>query len=237
MEGHAIVTTADTARSASALRIVLAAERLFALHGIDGVSLRQISAEAGSSNNSAVHYHFGSKEGLIAAIFHHRLPQIISERRLLTARCDPNDLRSRFEAQYLPVLNLADAPDNSYVSFVEQVQRRAMASEPSSADFPELPVEGQESHEEFRRDIDRLLGDLDEPLRAMRIAEAEVLCLHAAADRDRGVGTGTHLPSFELFVNSLFDGITGFLTAPASEATRRWVDRAGTVGDQRLRLL
>ena len=36
--------SADAARSASALRIVLAAERLFALHGIDGVSLRQISA-------------------------------------------------------------------------------------------------------------------------------------------------------------------------------------------------
>jgi AcrR family transcriptional regulator len=237
MEGHTAVTTADTARSASALRIVLAAERLFGLHGIDGVSLRQISVEAGSSNNSAVHYHFGSKEGLIAAIFHHRLPQIISERRLLTARCDLDDIRSRFEAQYLPVLNLADAPDNYYVSFVEQVQRRAMASESSPPVFPELPVEGHESHEEFRRDIDRLLADLDEPLRAMRITEAEVLCLHAAADRDRAVGTRAHLPSFELFVNSLFDGITGFLTAPASEVTRRWLDRAGNVGEQRLRLL
>lgn len=237
MEGGAAVTAADTAKSGSALRIVLAAERLFARHGIDGVSLRQISAEGGSSNNSAVHYHFGSKEGLIAAIFHHRLPQIISERRLLTARCDPNDLRSRFEAQYLPVLNLADAPDNSYVSFVEQVQRRSMASNPSQIDLPQLPVEGQQSHDEFRRDIERLLPDLEEPLRAMRIAEAEVLCLHAAADRDRAVASGAHLPSFQLFVNSLFDGITGFLTAPASEATGRWLDRAENIGDQRLRLL
>lgn len=136
------MTNADAATSASGLRIVVAAERLFALHGIDGVSLRQISAEAGSSNNSAVHYHFGSKEGLIAAIFHHRLPQLISERRLLTARCDPDDLRSRFEAQFLPVLNLAEASDNHYVSFVEQVQRRAMASATVRPDLPELPTEG-----------------------------------------------------------------------------------------------
>ena len=64
------MTDADAgAPSASALRLVLAAERLFALHGIDGVSLRQIASEAGSANNSAVHYHFGSKEGLIGAIF------------------------------------------------------------------------------------------------------------------------------------------------------------------------
>src|SRR5436309_15005638 len=123
------MTYADTdAKSASALRIVLAAEKLFAYHGIDGASLRQISIEAGFSNNSAVHYYFGSKEGLIAAIFRHRLPQLISERRLLAARCEPDDLRSRLEAHYLPVLSLAEAEDNHYVSFVEQLQRRAMAS-------------------------------------------------------------------------------------------------------------
>jgi len=231
------VTNGDAAQSTSGLRIVVAAERLFALHGIDGVSLRQISAEAGSSNNSAVHYHFGSKEGLIAAIFHHRLPQLISERRLLTARCDPDDLRSRFEAQYLPVLNLAEAPDNHYVSFVEQVQRRSMASETIRPELPDLPAEGRQSHDEFRRDLERLLADLDEPLRSMRIAEAEVLCLHAAADRDRAVGTGAHFPPFELFVSSLFDGITGFLAAPASDATRRWLDRAGDVADHRMRLI
>ena len=231
------MTNADAAKSASGSRIVLAAERLFALHGIDGVSLRQISAEAGSSNNSAVHYHFGSKEGLIAAIFHHRLPQLISERRLLTARCDPDDLRSRFEAQFLPVLNLAEAPDNHYVSFVEQVQRRAMASGSRRPRLPELPDEGQKSHDEFRRDLDRLLAHLDEPLRAMRISAGEVLCLHAASDRDRAVGASTDLPPFELFVSSLFDGITGFLAAPASDATLRWLDRAGDVAEQRLRLL
>ena len=85
--------TRASSTSASALRIVVAAERLFALHGIDGVSLRQIAVEAGSSNNSAVHYHFTSKEGLIRAIFQHRLPQIISERRMLGTHCDPDDLR------------------------------------------------------------------------------------------------------------------------------------------------
>ena len=229
------MTDADTAtRSASAVRIVLAAERLFSLHGIDGVSLRQISAEAGSANNSAVHYHFGSKDGLIGAIFRHRLPRLISERRLLAARCDPDDLRSRFEAHFLPVLNLAEAPDTHYVTFVEQLQRRATAS---STQLPALPDEGERSHEEFQRDVHRLLGHLDERLRELRISQAELLCLHAAADRERSVANGGPLPSFELFASSLFDGLTGFLAAPASAATLRWLERSGDLTDRGLRAL
>lgn len=51
--------------------IVRAALGLFAKHGIDGVSLRQIVAAAGQSNPSAVHYHFQSKEGLISAVIDH----------------------------------------------------------------------------------------------------------------------------------------------------------------------
>ena len=53
--------------------IVLAGERLIADHGVDGVSMRQIGAAIGSGNNSAVLYHFGSKEKLVEAIFEYRL--------------------------------------------------------------------------------------------------------------------------------------------------------------------
>lgn len=204
--------------SASALRIVVAAERLFALHGIDGVSLRQISGEAGSANNSAVHYHFGSKRGLIQAIFRHRLSRIIDERRLLVARCDPSSLRSRFEAHNLPVLMLAEASDNHYVTFVEQLQRHEVAFGPMLADLPE---EGQRSNDEFRRDLEALLPELEPPLRQLRITDAQTACLHAAADREQAVSSRADQASFELWVSSLLDGITGFLSAPASEATRR----------------
>lgn len=235
MASFELVTSPDSApTSASAFRLVIAAERLFALHGIDGVSLRQIAADAGSANNSAVHYHFGSKKGLIQAIFHHRLPQIINERRLLAAQCDPSDLRSRFEAHNLPVLLLAEATDNHYVSFVEQLQRHELAFGPELADLPE---EGRRSNDQFRRDLDVLLGHLETPLRHQRITEAQALWLHAAADRERAVAGGADVAPFDLFASSLLDGITGFLTAPASEATlRRAHDRTGTTAGG-LRLL
>lgn len=54
--------------------LIDAAERLFGEHGIKGVSLRQINTEAGQRNASAVHYHFGTKEELVRAIFLKRLP-------------------------------------------------------------------------------------------------------------------------------------------------------------------
>ena len=57
-------------------QIVLAAERLFAEHGIDGVSLRQIGVAAGNGNNSAVQYHFGTKDRLVQAVFEYRLPRL-----------------------------------------------------------------------------------------------------------------------------------------------------------------
>ena len=54
--------------NAAKRHLLLTAERLFAQRGCEGVSLREIAQAAGSRNNNAVQYHFGSREGLMAAI-------------------------------------------------------------------------------------------------------------------------------------------------------------------------
>lgn len=46
-------------------RIKRAARRLFALNGVDAVTVRDVIREAGAKNASALNYYFGSKEGLI----------------------------------------------------------------------------------------------------------------------------------------------------------------------------
>src|SRR3546814_11888057 len=66
-----------------------AAEDCFGEHGIDAVSLRQIAIAAGQGNTAAVQYHFGSKEGLLEAIFQHRLPAIDPRRKALIETLDP----------------------------------------------------------------------------------------------------------------------------------------------------
>src|SRR5256885_5409069 len=49
-------------------RLVRAGEQLFAAHGIDRVQLREINELAGQRNESALHYHFGSRQGLLDLI-------------------------------------------------------------------------------------------------------------------------------------------------------------------------
>ena len=56
------------------------AERRFAEDGIEAVSLRQIAAEAGQRNTSAVAYHFGSRAALVGALYEHRMTPINARR-------------------------------------------------------------------------------------------------------------------------------------------------------------
>lgn len=61
------------------LQILQVAERLFAEHGFEGTSVRDIAHEAGV-NVAMISYYFGSKEKLLHAIFSHR---IVSTRLIL----------------------------------------------------------------------------------------------------------------------------------------------------------
>ena len=64
---------------ATRTEILAAAERLFARDGFRGVSVRDITAEAGA-NIAAAHYHFGSKDELLLEIFRTRAAELNRER-------------------------------------------------------------------------------------------------------------------------------------------------------------
>jgi len=55
--------------------VFVAAERLFALHGFQNVSVRDITAAAGV-NLASVNYHFGSKDALLYEIFRRRTVEL-----------------------------------------------------------------------------------------------------------------------------------------------------------------
>ncbi|MFZ5720826.1 MAG: TetR/AcrR family transcriptional regulator [Pseudomonadota bacterium] len=104
-EGHAATKAA----------VFNAAERLFALHGFQNVSVRDITAEAGV-NLASVNYHFGSKDALLFEIFRRRTSELNRERaRMLheaNARHDGKPpVREILEAYFAPPLRWA-APDN-----------------------------------------------------------------------------------------------------------------------------
>src|SRR3954468_21475639 len=61
----------EEAQAATKAAVFNAAERLFALHGFQNVSVRDITAEAGV-NLASVNYHFGSKDPLVFDISRRR---------------------------------------------------------------------------------------------------------------------------------------------------------------------
>jgi AcrR family transcriptional regulator len=65
--------------AATKAAILAAAERLFALHGFQNVSVRDITARAGV-NLASVNYHFGSKDALLFEIFRRRTAELNRER-------------------------------------------------------------------------------------------------------------------------------------------------------------
>ena len=68
-------TEAPEAEAATKNQVFNAAERLFALHGFQNVSVRDITAEAGV-NLASVNYHFGSKDALLFEIFRRRTAEM-----------------------------------------------------------------------------------------------------------------------------------------------------------------
>ncbi len=75
----------DARRPGTRDRILAAAERLFAEYGYDGVSVRQIGAEA-DVQIALISYHFGTKEDLYRAVFEHRIAPVSERRREALAR-------------------------------------------------------------------------------------------------------------------------------------------------------
>jgi AcrR family transcriptional regulator len=61
-------------------KIIATAERLFAEHGVDAVSMNEITREAGQRNKSALSYHFGSKDSLLLAIIEKHESNILAQR-------------------------------------------------------------------------------------------------------------------------------------------------------------
>lgn len=108
--------------------ILDAAEHLFAHQGHDNTSLRQITAAA-RVNLSAVNYHFGSKDGLVHAVFQRRLAALNRERLALLDRLEdaahgqPLKPSQIVEAFFGPLVRHAGGASPDQKAFVPLLER------------------------------------------------------------------------------------------------------------------
>jgi AcrR family transcriptional regulator len=106
---------AKETEAATKAAVFNAAERLFALHGFQNVSVRDITAEAGV-NLASVNYHFGSKDALLFDIFKRRTSELNRERAKLLHEANARQegappVRDILEAYFAPPLRWS-APEN-----------------------------------------------------------------------------------------------------------------------------
>ncbi len=111
-------------------RLLLTAERLIAEAGVGQVSMRQVNAEAGARNLSAVHYHFGSLDGVIAAILEYRMAPIERRRsamldEMVADKSKQVTVRDVLHAVVWPLAEqmLTRAGENHYIGFVAATYR------------------------------------------------------------------------------------------------------------------
>lgn len=118
--GRASIMKGDETRD----RIKLAARRLFAERGIDGVSIREIVAAAGQRNVGSLHYYFRTKEALVRELIADGA-KLIDDRRnaMLNAMAvegRAGTLREVIEALVWPSVNLGEAEneEDTYLRFI-----------------------------------------------------------------------------------------------------------------------
>jgi AcrR family transcriptional regulator len=206
-----VAVRGDAARSA----LVEAAERLFAQQGIEGVSLRDVSAAAGQRNHNAAQYHFGDRLGLVAAVYENRM-RVVNERRLAYLQgVEDDDVRGLVAAIIVPLVEVVSEVDGWYARF--QARTRwdteawdALQKVPTGASFTTA-----------MRKLNRALGDLPRAIRHSRLDQLMTLVLGTIAGWEGAADRGQSRLSAEALANELMSTGVAVLTAPVLEGVTR----------------
>jgi AcrR family transcriptional regulator len=198
----------DRERDARAC-IVDVAERLFAEEGL-AVSLRQVGAEAGQRNNSAVQYHFGSREGLVAAIVAARSHSVEARRAELVAELaamPAPPVRALVGLLVRPLAETLTAGRSHYLRFLTRV------------------VERDELHDALRRtthpdglrymtrELATRVPGLSPATFERRLRWTASIALRQLADLERDAGSGA-APDVDAVVADLLVMLEALLLAP-----------------------
>ncbi len=203
--------------------LILAGERLIAQRGIEGVSLRQVNLEAGQKNTSAALYHFGTKEGLMMAIFDYRMAHVDQRRHDLLDQ-DESSIRDLIKAWIVPdIEEITEAEGGSYhARFLAVVCNHP---EFRVQDVWHRPHAG--SYQRLSDGLRRLLPNLSPQVFSMRFGMAMLQSIYAIADQERLMAADRESAiNAPLFVSHLIDVMEAILTAPLSADTERELELA-----------
>ena len=149
---------------------------MFAERGLDGVSLAEINRAAGQRNATALHYHFGGKDGLVQAVFDKHTARVNSLRQSLLAKLPAQPDASEVVA--ILIVPLAEQVKDSdggsdYLQFLGQVTTTPGIVRTN------LDKRGSQVLDQQHRHFQQLLAQLPAEQRELR-SEFMVLMVFAA---------------------------------------------------------
>ncbi len=232
LKNGVIILNAATEKTRT--RILLTAEKLFAEHGIDRVSMRQINLAAGQKNSSATQYHFGTKVGLIEALFDYRMEPINQRRLEMLAELNKADtghtLCDLVEALVHPLADQLRTHSGGYyyIPIVAQV-----TGHPDYHEIAQHRSRHSSGLQQLLILLRKNLADIPDAIILQRFGMALRQVFNELSDYQRLHGRlhgRDNLPAtadsgMALFISSLVDAVSAQFCAQVSSATLQELDR------------
>ena len=196
-----------------------AGERLFARKGVDRVRLREINELAGQRNSSALHYHFGSRDGLVLAILRRHQDDVDAEvaRQLDQWEREGHqpDVREIAAAVVRPEAEKLGSPSGrDFLRIVPYVVPGLSATLRKGRAEPLTP--------QTRRVLDLFearVGELPSELRRERLVVYMLILTAVLADRAQQLESRSRPPlEHEQFVEHVLDMVEGVFTVSRDRA-------------------
>jgi AcrR family transcriptional regulator len=204
--------------------LIEAATETFAEQGVFTSSLVEITRRAGQRNRGAVHYHFGSREGLLVAVLEQHTTFLADREGELLARArttPDDDLGSVLEAIVRPAVELAETgpAGRQYLVIVGQL----VEEYDRLSDAVDQALRQTGGYDVYQL-LEERMPATDEPLRAERLTLVTSFILRSVADRARVQQSvqqtdsprRAQLPT-ERYIRNLVAMAAGMATAPAIE--------------------
>jgi AcrR family transcriptional regulator len=204
------------------------AQRLFAMHGIHGVAIKDIVEAAEQRNKASVQYHFGSKEGLIGELLVDGAKQVDAFRHTMLKEMDaaggPRDVREVLEAFIRPVDQMAKLGEGStYLRFLANVQ---MTHRPLLKTY--IGNRWNTSYRQCLAHFRKLLAHIPSPILEQRMSLVAIYATtifaakEAALDQTR---TLNRLWSAKFTIDNIIDTFQAMLECPPSAAALDQLDQ------------
>jgi AcrR family transcriptional regulator len=200
-------------------KLIDEAARAFAAHGVFSASLIDITRRAGQRNRGALHYHFGSRAGVLSAVLDRHVDFLArreGELLELALAAPDDDVKSVVEAIVRPATELAESGWRGRCFLV--ILSELVEEDPVSLDDRVSDALARTGGYAVYDLLATRMADVSDEVRLERFALATGFILRAVADRARVLGRrgrhGRPQLEHEAFVQNLVAMVAAAMSAP-----------------------